>query len=78
MVAVRYHEYPVRCAGHSFQGDMAMNEIKLDPKKLLGFKITGTGEITGAVQSPKIGAKTDAPELVAGNSALPAKAGSRL
>jgi hypothetical protein len=33
-----------------------MSSIKLDPRKLLGFKIVAAGETT-AVQSPKIGGK---------------------
>lgn len=36
---------------------MAMNEIRLDPKKLLGFKIIADGSIT-KLSSPKIGDKT--------------------
>ena len=34
-----------------------MNEIKLDPKKLLGFKIIPDGELITKLHSPKIGAK---------------------
>ena len=34
-----------------------MSEIKLDPRKLLGFKIVATGESAAALRSPKIGAK---------------------
>ena len=33
-----------------------MNEIKLDPKKLLGFKITADGSVA-KLSSPKIGGK---------------------
>ncbi|HEY3146123.1 MAG TPA: hypothetical protein VGJ75_07220 [Dongiaceae bacterium] len=34
-----------------------MNEIKLDPRKLLGFKIIATSESTATLRSPKIGGK---------------------
>lgn len=34
-----------------------MGEIKLDPKKLLGFKIIATGESMATLHSPKIGGK---------------------
>ena len=36
-----------------------MNEIKLDPRKLLGFKIIADGESTVRLTSPKIGDKDD-------------------
>jgi hypothetical protein len=36
-----------------------MTEIKLDPKKLLGFKIAINSESAATLRSPKIGAKTD-------------------
>lgn len=34
-----------------------MNEIKLDPRKLLGFKIIASSETTVTLHSPKIGGK---------------------
>ena len=34
-----------------------MNQIKLDPKTLLGFKIIADGESEAKLRSPKIGAK---------------------
>ena len=34
-----------------------MNEIKLDPRKLLGFKIIASNETTMTLHSPKIGDK---------------------
>jgi hypothetical protein len=34
-----------------------MNEIKLDPRKLLGFKIIASGQTTMTLHSPKIGGK---------------------
>jgi hypothetical protein len=34
-----------------------MSGIKLDPRKLLGFKIVATGESTATLRSPKIGGK---------------------
>ena len=34
-----------------------MTNIKLDPKKLLGFKIAAEGQRASVVRSPKIGAK---------------------
>ena len=36
-----------------------MNEIKLDPKKLLGFKIATDSESATTLRSPEIGANTD-------------------
>jgi hypothetical protein len=36
-----------------------MTEIKLDPKKLLGFKIVTNSGSAATLRSPKIGAKTD-------------------
>ena len=35
-----------------------MKEIKLDPKKLLGFKIIANGESSATLHSPKIGGKS--------------------
>ena len=34
-----------------------MNDVKLDPRKLLGFKIIASNETTVTLHSPKIGAK---------------------
>ena len=34
-----------------------MNDIKLDPRKLLGFKIIATNETSMTLHSPKIGVK---------------------
>ena len=34
-----------------------MNDVKLDPRKLLGFKIIATNETTMTLHSPKIGGK---------------------
>jgi hypothetical protein len=34
-----------------------MTDIKLDPRKLLGFKIIAAGDSTAKLYSPKIGAK---------------------
>lgn len=34
-----------------------MKEIKLDPRKLLGFKIIADGNSVAKLHSPKIGAK---------------------
>jgi hypothetical protein len=34
-----------------------MNEIKLDPRKLLGFKIIASNATTMTLHSPKIGGK---------------------
>ena len=34
-----------------------MNEIKLDPRKLLGFKIIASNETTMTLHSPKFGDK---------------------
>lgn len=34
-----------------------MNTIKIDPKKLLGFKIIANGETSMALRSAKIGVK---------------------
>ncbi len=39
-----------------YQGAIIMNEIKLDPKKLLGFKIIADGP-AAKLSSPKIGTK---------------------
>ncbi len=47
-----------------------MNEIKLDPRKLLGFKIIASDETTMTLHSPKIGDKqcqvVDAAPVAAG------------
>jgi len=51
-----------------------MNAIKLDPRKLLGFKIIADGESTARLTSPKIGDKDNITH-VAGNSPLAAKVG---
>ena len=40
----------------SSEGFIVMNEIKLDPKKLLGFKIIADGSVA-KLSSPKIGDK---------------------
>ena len=40
----------------SSEGEIVMNEINLDPKKLLGFKIVADGS-AAKLSSPKIGAK---------------------
>ncbi len=34
-----------------------MHKVKLDPRKLLGFKIVARGESPAKLQSPKIGGK---------------------
>ena len=34
-----------------------MNDVKLDPRKLLGFKIIASNETTVTLHSPKIGGK---------------------
>jgi hypothetical protein len=34
-----------------------MQDVKLDPRTLLGFKIVATGESTATLRSPKIGGK---------------------
>ena len=61
-----------------------MNEIKLDPKKLLGFKIIADGSVA-RLSSPKIGDKTcpaiEADAMVAAVAAtgsLQAKIGTKL
>jgi hypothetical protein len=41
----------------SSEGAIVMTEIKLDPRKLLGFKIIADGS-TAKLSSPKIGDKT--------------------
>jgi len=58
-----------------------MNEVKLDPKKLLGFKIIADGS-TAKLSSPKIGDKTcpavDADAVsITGAAALQAKIGTK-
>jgi len=57
-----------------------MNEIKLDPKKLLGFKIIADGS-TAKLCSPKIGDKTCAVEadaaFITGGAALQGKIGTK-
>jgi hypothetical protein len=50
-----------------------MKEIKLDPKKLLGFKIIGDGSVA-KLSSPKIGDKSCTVEA---DAALQAKIGSK-
>jgi hypothetical protein len=58
-----------------------MNEIELDPRKLLGFKIIATGESNATLRSPKIGGKacevTDA-ALAMNNVVLCANVGEKL
>jgi hypothetical protein len=49
-----------------------MNSIKLDPRKLLGFKIIQDGESTARLTSPKIGDKA-----VVSNAVADPKSGSR-
>lgn len=34
-----------------------MNDVKLDPRKLLGFKIVASNDTTVTLHSPKIGGK---------------------
>lgn len=52
-----------------------MNKIKLDPKKLLGFKIVADGS-AAKLSSPKIGGKADATYVT--GAALQAKIGTKL
>jgi hypothetical protein len=52
-----------------------MNEIKLDPKKLLGFKIIGDGS-AAKLSSPKIGDKS-CNVFADGASAIQAKIGTK-
>jgi hypothetical protein len=58
-----------------------MPEIKLDPGKLLGFKIIATGASTLTRRSPKIGVKNcpgvNVDDLAAG-AVLKAKTGGKL
>lgn len=42
-----------------------MSDIKLDPKKLLGFRIIDAGGSTMVLHSPKIGAKGCVPNIAA-------------
>lgn len=51
-----------------------MNTIKIDPRKLLGFKIIADGESTVRLTSPKIGAKGNINQVV-GTGPLAAKVG---
>ena len=53
-----------------------MSGIKLDPRKLLGFKIIARGESTLALQSPKIGGK-QCQVIDADTGALRAKVGTK-
>jgi hypothetical protein len=59
-----------------------MNEIKLDPRKLLGFKIIADGSLA-KLSSPKIGDKTCTVEAeatfaaVAATGSLQAKVGTK-
>ena len=52
-----------------------MNEIKLDPKKLLGFKIIADGS-AAKLSSPKIGDK-NCNVYAAAESAIQAKIGAK-
>jgi hypothetical protein len=54
-----------------------MTDIKLDPKKLLGFKIIAAGGSATKVRSPKIGAKGCVPGMMmADEIAAAVKAGT--
>lgn len=50
-----------------------MNDMELDPRKLLGFKIIASSETTATLHSPKIGGKqcavVDTPPVGAASSA---------
>ena len=54
-----------------------MNKIKIDPRKLLGFKIIANGETSATLRSAKIGVKGcivgDTQPAVAGAPGAPAK-----
>ena len=58
-----------------------MSEIKLDPRKLLGFRIIATSGSIGTLRSPKIGGKLCAPGIdmtsSANAAALRAKVGTK-
>jgi len=57
-----------------------MNKIKLDPTKLLGFKIIATGQSPATLRSPKIGGKNcPSVDMAASTSAaaLRAKVGTK-
>ncbi|HEY1384126.1 MAG TPA: hypothetical protein VGF43_10945 [Dongiaceae bacterium] len=57
-----------------------MSKIKLDPAKLLGFKIVATGQSTVTLRSPKIGGKgCPGVDMAAGTTAaaLCAKVGTK-
>jgi hypothetical protein len=66
------------CAGMSSEGVITMNEIKLDPKKLLGFKIIADGSVA-KLSSPKIGDKgcTVHADALSPSAALHAKIGAK-
>ena len=42
---------------NKYEWDPQLNAIKLDPRKLLGFKIIATNETAVTLHSPKIGGK---------------------
>lgn len=55
-----------------------MNTIKIDPRKLLGFKIIADGESTIRLSSPKIGDKgAPAVAQIVGTGPLAAKIGTK-
>ncbi|HEY3146122.1 MAG TPA: hypothetical protein VGJ75_07215 [Dongiaceae bacterium] len=58
-----------------------MSELRLDPTKLLGFKIIATSESIGTLRSAKIGGKLCVPNIgrtsSANAAALRAKVGTK-